>query len=261
MATLENVQAKIARLQAQAEALAAKQSSGVIAKIRDLMEKHGLTIADIEAHTGGRKRGRKQGVATVVRPAASAKYRHPRTGATWTGHGRAPAWIASARDRTKFLIDGSAAQHAQPAVAAKKPAKAGNYVKGPQAPKYRDPKSGATWSGRGPAPAWLAGARDRSKFLIAAAEEVSSAPKSAPATKAAVKNAATRKVAGKKVAAKKAVAKKVKAVTKPVPAKKAAVRKAQAKKPVTKKAPVKKALQSPEVVAPTSDMASATVSA
>ena len=57
MATLENVQAKIARLQAQAEALAAKQSSGVIAKIRDLMEKHGLTVADIEAHTGGKKRG------------------------------------------------------------------------------------------------------------------------------------------------------------------------------------------------------------
>ena len=263
MATLENVQAKIARLQAQAEALAAKQSSGVIAKIRDLMEKHGLTVADIEAHTGGKKRGRKPGAATVARPVASAKYRDPKTGATWTGHGRAPAWIASARDRTKFLIDGSTAQ---PATAEKKPAKAGNYVKGPQAPKYHDPKSGATWSGRGPAPAWLAGAKDRSKFLIAAAEEVSSTPKSAPATKAAVKNAATRKVAGKKVAAKKAVAKKavakkVKAVTKPVPAKRAAVRKAQAKKPVTKKAPVKKALQSPEAVAPTSDMASATVSA
>ncbi|MEM5372758.1 H-NS family nucleoid-associated regulatory protein [Paraburkholderia azotifigens] len=258
MATLENVQAKIARLQAQAEALAAKQSSGVIAMIRDLMEKHGLTVADIEAHTGGRKRGRKPGAATVARPVASAKYRHPKTGATWTGHGRAPAWIASVRDRTKFLIDGNTAQ---PATAEKKPAKAGNYVKGPQAPKYHDPKSGATWSGRGPAPAWLAGAKDRSKFLIAAAEEVSSAPKSAPATKAAVKTAATRKVAGKKVAAKKAVAKKVKAVTKPVPAKKAAVRKAQAKKPVTKKAPVKKALQSPEAVAPTSDMASATVSA
>ena len=73
MATLENVQAKIARLQAQAAALAAKQSSGVIAKIRDLMEKHGLTVADIEAHIGAKKRGRKPGAATVAKPAASAQ--------------------------------------------------------------------------------------------------------------------------------------------------------------------------------------------
>jgi hypothetical protein len=33
MATRESVQAKIAKLQAQAEALAAEQSSGVIAKV------------------------------------------------------------------------------------------------------------------------------------------------------------------------------------------------------------------------------------
>ena len=33
-------------------------------------------------------------------------------------------------------------------------------------PKYRDPVSGKTWSGRGLAPKWLAG-RDKSEFLIA----------------------------------------------------------------------------------------------
>jgi DNA-binding protein H-NS len=253
MATLENVQAKIARLQAQAEALAAKPSSGVIAKIRDLMEKHGLTIADIEAHTGGKKRGRKPGATTVARPAASAKYRHPTTGATWTGHGRAPAWIASARDRTKFLIDGSAAQ---PAIAAKKPATTGNYVKGPQAPKYRDPKSGVTWSGRGPAPAWLAGAKDRSKFLIVAAEEGASNSKAVSPRKATAKKAATKKVTGKTVAAKK-----VKAVTNPAPAKKAAVRKTAAKDAVARKAPAKRAPQNPVAAAPTSESASAPVAA
>jgi len=46
MATLEKIQAQVAKLQAQAEALAAKQSLGAIAKIRDIMEKHGLTTAD-----------------------------------------------------------------------------------------------------------------------------------------------------------------------------------------------------------------------
>ncbi len=32
-------------------------------------------------------------------------------------------------------------------------------------PKYRDPDSGATWTGRGRAPKWLNG-REKSKFLI-----------------------------------------------------------------------------------------------
>jgi len=33
-------------------------------------------------------------------------------------------------------------------------------------PKYRNPKTGETWSGRGRAPGWLAG-KNRDKFLIA----------------------------------------------------------------------------------------------
>lgn len=37
---------------------------------------------------------------------------------------------------------------------------------GTQEPKYRDPSSGATWSGRGRAPGWLAG-KDRTAFEIA----------------------------------------------------------------------------------------------
>lgn len=33
------------------------------------------------------------------------------------------------------------------------------------APKYRDPVSGATWTGRGKAPRWIEG-KDRNSFLI-----------------------------------------------------------------------------------------------
>lgn len=149
MATLEKVQTQIARLQAQADALIKKQSGAVIGKIRDLMEKHGLTVADIDAHAGDKERGRKPLSKAAVSTATRAKYRDPKTGATWTGHGRAPAWIASAKDRTKFLIDDSVARAAP---APKTPANVGNYVRGPQTAKYLDPKSGATWSGRG----WLA---------------------------------------------------------------------------------------------------------
>ena len=37
--------------------------------------------------------------------------------------------------------------------------------KTPLPPKYRNPKTGETWSGRGRAPAWLAG-RNKDRFLI-----------------------------------------------------------------------------------------------
>lgn len=36
----------------------------------------------------------------------------------------------------------------------------------PIAPKYRDPKTGATLSGRGKAPQWIANAKNRDRFLI-----------------------------------------------------------------------------------------------
>jgi len=100
---------------------------------------------------------------------------------------------------------------------------------GPQPALYRDPKSGATWSGRGRAPVWLASVKDRSKFLIdgaGAAADVSASTKTKPSAKKAV--------------AKKAVVKKV-AATKAAPTKKVSVKKVVAEKAVSAKVPVKKA--------------------
>jgi DNA-binding protein H-NS len=188
--TLEAVQAKMKKLQAQADALIAKQSSGVIEKIRELMTKHGLTTADIDTHVGGRQRATKAVAKTMSNGSAAAvKYRDPKSGATWTGHGRAPSWIAAAKNRDKFLVDGSTAT-TKPASVSKAKA-AGNYVRGPQPAMYQDPKSGATWSGRGRAPAWLAGAKDRAKFLIVGA---SAAADAKPAvTKAVAKRTRLRR--------------------------------------------------------------------
>lgn len=36
----------------------------------------------------------------------------------------------------------------------------------PVAVKYRDPDTGATWSGRGRAPQWIKGAKNRDRFLV-----------------------------------------------------------------------------------------------
>ncbi|ALL71302.1 Low-complexity acidic protein (plasmid) [Paraburkholderia caribensis MBA4] len=244
MATLERVQAQIAKLRAQAEALVVKQSSGVVAKIRDIMEKHGLTTADIEAHIGGsKKRGRKPGVKLAAKSSASAaKYCDPKSGATWTGHGRAPAWIANAKDRSKFLVDGAPDTGV---TAPNKAAKAGNYVRGPQAPKYRDPATGATWSGRGRAPAWLAGTKDRTAFLIeGGAGEGDVKPKAAK--KVPAKKAVATKVGAKKTASKKVTAQKNAAAVKKTPAKKAAVKKVATQKVTVKKAAAKKSVTMPD---------------
>jgi DNA-binding protein H-NS len=179
MPTLEAIETKIRRLQEQAEALRAKKASATLDRIVALMYESGVTVADIEAHIGGKKRGAKPGKKTAAGTATvAAKYVDPKTGATWSGRGRAPAWIANAKNRERFLVDGNASKASVPTGSkAKRP---GNYRRGPQPAKYRDPESGATWSGRGPAPAWLANAKDRSKFAIATiAGDVKAASRSA----------------------------------------------------------------------------------
>ena len=168
MPTLEAIQAKIQRLQEQAEAMKAKQASVSLDRIVDLMKESGISVADIEAHLGGKKRGAKPGKKTGASAATgAAKYMDPKTGVTWSGRGRAPAWIANAKNRDRFLVDGKAATAS--AAARSKAKRPGDYARGPQPAKYRDPESGATWSGRGPAPAWLANVKDRTKFLIESA--------------------------------------------------------------------------------------------
>jgi DNA-binding protein H-NS len=264
--TLEAIQAKMKKLQVQADALIAKKAQAALDQIRALMLKHGLTTEDIEAKAKAKREVKAaNGSASNVTPKAAGslksgtppKYQHPKTGATWTGHGRAPAWIAEAKDRSKFLIasgaDAALAASVGTVSKAKTAAKKGAAVagavahkgqrKGPQPAKYLDPKSGATWSGRGPAPAWLAAAKDRTRFLIdcvsAAAEETEVANKAKPETKkvAATKAASTKKVVVKKAAAEKAVNAKA-------PAKKAAAKNAvpaEVKKAPAKKAPRKSA--------------------
>ncbi|MGF6381913.1 DNA-binding protein H-NS [Paraburkholderia atlantica] len=254
MPSLEQIQAKLKKLQAQADVLIARKAQAAVDQIRELMLKHGLTTADIEAQAKARRvarglngnagtgRGRPAGASKAAKSATPAKYRDPKTGATWTGHGRAPGWIAGAKDRTVFLIDAASASKAAATPVSKR---GKGQPKGAQPPKYLDPKTGATWSGRGPAPAWLASVKDRSKFLIDGAS-------AAAAPKAAAKSGqakATASAVGKKTTAKKAVAKKAtrKTAVKKTAAKKAtpASRKAAVKKTAGRKSAVKIARKAP----------------
>jgi DNA-binding protein H-NS len=44
--------------------------------------------------------------------------------------------------------------------------RAGSPRKKPLPARYMNPKTGETWSGRGRAPGWLAGVKNRDRFLI-----------------------------------------------------------------------------------------------
>jgi DNA-binding protein H-NS len=94
-ASYKDLTAQIEKLTKQAEAARAKEVEGVVTQIQAMMSEYGITGADlgIKATRGKRK-------AAVP---SAAKFQDPETGATWTGRGRAPAWIAG-KDRSKYQV-------------------------------------------------------------------------------------------------------------------------------------------------------------
>ena len=101
----------IAKLEKEAAALRESEMTKVVAQIRESIATFGLTVEHLFGRgakalkvaaskvSGGGKASRKG--------AGIPKYRHPKTGKTWTGFGKAPGWIATVRNRDKFLIDQS----------------------------------------------------------------------------------------------------------------------------------------------------------
>lgn len=107
MSTYATIKDQIAKLEAQANEVRAKEVREVVDRIRAEMEAYGLTPADIGMRGGGRGgRGRGAAKAAGTKTVGVPKYRDPETGRTWTGHGKPPNWIAG-KDREGFLISGS----------------------------------------------------------------------------------------------------------------------------------------------------------
>ncbi|RGE40923.1 H-NS histone family protein [Comamonas testosteroni] len=82
-------------LEAQIKEAREKEVAGAVAGIRELIAEFDLKPEDIFPTTT--KRTPRAG--SKVEP----KYRDPVSGATWTGRGKPPKWIAD-QDREKFAI-------------------------------------------------------------------------------------------------------------------------------------------------------------
>jgi len=126
MKTYADIKAEIAKLEAQADKVRKAEKAGVIGRIKEAIAIYALTAQDLGL--GGRGKAPAPTKRLAGKPTVGvAKYRDPATGKTWTGRGKPPNWIAGAKDRTRFLIDG--------AVDEKRPGKARKTAKvaGPRA--------------------------------------------------------------------------------------------------------------------------------
>jgi len=105
------IKATIAKLEKEAAALRATETAKVVAQIKESIATFGLTVEQLFGRgANGLKAaaGKALGGGKAARKGAGIpKYRDPKTGKTWTGFGKAPGWIATVRNRDKFLIDQS----------------------------------------------------------------------------------------------------------------------------------------------------------
>jgi DNA-binding protein H-NS len=94
----EELQAKIADLQAQAAKVKEEEKEQAIAMARTMISAYGITARDLGLDkTPKTKTGPKPGNKVA------AKYRDPQSGATWSGRGKTPRWINGA-DRSQYAI-------------------------------------------------------------------------------------------------------------------------------------------------------------
>jgi len=185
MSRLTALKKQIAALEAQAERIAKEEMSSAIAKVKGIMAEFNLTVEHLTQAVAG-KRAATKTKAKSRKAASAAKYADPKTGKTWTGVGRAPGWIAEAKNRDVFLVGkppAAAPSAKSPATAKKATAKTAKAVK--VAKKAAKPLA---------------------KKAVASVKKASKAEGASVATKkkSAGKKAAAKKVAPKAVASKRA---------------------------------------------------------
>ena len=87
MPTLQELLAQQAALNRQISEAKKASRAEAIAQVRTRMAEYGLTPADLAAPA------QKRSTSAGLRAKVPAKYRHPETGATWSGRGLTPNWL------------------------------------------------------------------------------------------------------------------------------------------------------------------------
>lgn len=130
---------QIEKLQKEAEAARKREIAETIANIKRAIQVFGLTVEDLGLGSAAKKRGRKPG---------------KKAGAGVKRRGR-PAKQATTTPSKRGRKAGKKAARKS----------AGLDKRSVVAPKYRDASTGATWTGRGKQPKWLASALKSGKKL------------------------------------------------------------------------------------------------
>lgn len=108
------IEKEISKLQKRAEALHNRRRKPVITSIVNSMRQYDITMEELTAALNAakapgktRKPAAGKTTSAAKRPVAP-KYRHPESGETWSGRGKAPRWLAAAeadgQKREAFLI-------------------------------------------------------------------------------------------------------------------------------------------------------------
>ncbi len=106
------IEKEINKLQKKAEVLQTKRRKPVISSIITSMREYDITPEEINIafnkKTTSAQKSSSNDSTTAKRP-VPAKYRHPESGETWTGRGKAPRWITTAeaqgKKRDEYLIE------------------------------------------------------------------------------------------------------------------------------------------------------------
>jgi len=112
------LQKEISRLQKKMQGLDQKQRSPKIAAIVKIMKEFDISLEEVSTAFNKTSRGKSTRAGSASGkgrsyPPAAIRYRHPVSGETWTGRGRAPRWLAAAeaagQSREQFRVDPAAA--------------------------------------------------------------------------------------------------------------------------------------------------------
>lgn len=93
-----------AALQDQIETARRAEHTEAVGQIKALMEKHGVTLAELGGGKGGGRAPRASKAGSPGRKVAP-KYRNPATGDTWSGRGLQPNWLKAALSSGKKIED------------------------------------------------------------------------------------------------------------------------------------------------------------